>query len=178
MKRFRKQTHQDFRRRIKRVDPVFFRWGERGAIADATPHRPFGSLLMGFAGAYLVISVASNRNHLESSLAKGSLSQEIQGYIMMGLAALLAMSLVMLTIHVFRFLGARRGGKKKNSGAVLTGILGALMLIYTPTSVWQAGFGMMDANSRSIVMAASSSVGEMLPGVDIASAVFVSSVNE
>ena len=178
MRTFRKQNHQDFRNRIKRVDPVFYRWGERGAIADATPHRPFGSLLMGFGWAYLVISVSNNRAVLESSLRQGSLPEQYHDMIFMGLAALLAMSLVMLAIHLFRFFAGRKGGKRRNSGALLTGVMGALMLIYTPASVWQTGFGMMDGNSRSFVMAASATMSEVIPGVDLNSAVFVSSIGK
>ena len=41
--------------------------------------------------------------------------------------------------------------------------LGALVLVYTPASVWETGLGMMDVNSRSIVLAASNTVTEALP---------------
>lgn len=64
----RKQTHSDFRSRVKRVDPAFYRWGERANLRDATVKRPFGSVLGGFLCAYVVIAVANNRSYLESSL--------------------------------------------------------------------------------------------------------------
>lgn len=178
MKRvFRKQTHQDFRLRIKRVDPVFHRWGERGYARDKTAKRPFGSVLMGFGWAYLVISVGNNRSHLEASLQTGSLSQDMQGWILAGLASLLAISGVMLCIHIFRYF-FHYGGKKQNSGALLVGALGAMVLVYTPASVWSTGYGMLDDNSRSLLLTASATVEDALPGVDLGNVVFVSSVGK
>lgn len=171
MRTFEKQTHAEFRKRIKRVDPSFYRWGERGNARDATVKRPFASLLGGFIGAYVIVSVSNNRDYLESSLMQGSLDGQLQEKIMMALAALVAISFILVGVHVFRFLVLRRGGKKSNSGALLTGVLGALMLIYTPASVWQTGFGMMDDTSRSLMLAASDAT-----GVDFGKAVFVSSL--
>lgn len=157
---------------------MFHRFGERGALADATPSRPFGALLMGFGWAYLVVSISNNRDVLETSLAQGSLPDRLHGYVFMILAGLLAMSVIMLALHVFRFLTMRKGGKKKNSGALLMGVLGALTLTYTPASVWQTGFGMMDVNSRSFVIAASDTVKDAIPEVDFGNVAFASSIGK
>ena len=150
----RKQTHRDFRSRVKRVDPAFYRWGERANLRDATVKRPFGSVLGGFLCAYVVIAVANNRSYLESSLRQCNLSADVQGWIQAGLAALLAVSGIMLFLHLLRFF-LKSGAKKQNSGALLMGVLGAMMLVYTPASVWQTGYGMLDNNSRSMLLTAS-----------------------
>ncbi|MBS0122738.1 hypothetical protein [Thetidibacter halocola] len=169
----RKQTQNDFQQRLRRVDPAFQRHG--GPLADATPRRPFLSLLAGFGGAYLVVMVASNKPVLESSLRQGALPGHLHDTVMMGLSALLAISFVMLGVHLFRFLVGRRGSKKSNSAALLTGVVGALALVYTPTSVWQTGLGMMDDNSRAIVLAASSSFSEVMPELDFGTVTLASS---
>ncbi|WGW02933.1 hypothetical protein [Tropicibacter oceani] len=170
----RKQTHQDFRRRIKSVDPTFYRNGERGAMKDATAQRPIGSALLGFGWAYLVISVANNRTVIEQSLHQGNLHTDYHGYVLMALAALLAASGVMLLLHLVRYF-TKTGGKKRNSGGLLVGALGALVLVYTPTSVWDAGFDMMDGNSRSFVQTASATMSGAIPSIDLGSVAFVSS---
>lgn len=174
---FKTRNHGDFRRRVKRVDPVFYRWGERGSARDTTVKRPFGAVLLGFFWAYLVISVGRNRATLEQSLGQGSLSADVQSWIMAGLAALLAVSVVMLALHLFRYF-VQNGGKKHNSGALLVGVLGALVLVYTPASVWNTGFGMLDDNSRNLLLTASSTVEDALPGVDFGSVAFVSSTGQ
>ncbi|CUH77630.1 hypothetical protein [Tropicibacter naphthalenivorans] len=170
----RKQTHTDFRRRVKTVDPRFYRWGERGTVRDLTPQRPVGSALMGFGWAYLVISVSNNRDHIAASLKQGNLPAQYHDWIFAGLAVLLAVSGVMLALHVFRYL-FKNGGKRKNSGGLLIGALGALVLIYTPSTVWTTGFGMLDSNSQGLMMQASATVGDVLPGVDFGKVTFVSS---
>lgn len=173
----RQPRHADFRARVKRVDPVFYRWGERGSMRDATVKRPFGSVLMGFGWAYLVVAVGTNRGLLESSLRQGTLSAETQNWVLMGLASLLAISGVMLCIHLFRYF-FHSGGKKQNSGAMLIGVLGALVLVYTPDSVWNTGLGMMDNNSRSMLLTASATFEDALPGVDLGAVAFVSSIGK
>ncbi|MFZ7093655.1 hypothetical protein [Primorskyibacter sp. 2E233] len=169
-----KQTHQDFQRRIKSIDPTFYRTGERGVVKDVTTSRPIGSALLGFGWAYIVVSVANNRGVIEGSLRQGSLPDHYHAYILMVLAALLAASCVMLLMHLFRFL-TKSGGKKRNSGGMLVGVLGAMVLVYTPTSVWEAGFNMMDGNSRAFVQTASATMSDALPGINFGNVSFVSS---
>ncbi len=166
--------YSDFRRRVKRVDPAFYRWGEGARLKDATASRPTASALAGFAWAYVVISVGSNRQLLEASLREGNLSAAAQEKIMMGLGALLMASIMLFALHAVRYwLG--NGGKKRNSGGLLVGALGALVLVYTPASVWQTGFGMMDDNSQSMFLTAQATLSDALPGVDLGSVSFVSS---
>ena len=174
---YRKQTHKDFRARIKRVDPSFHRWGEGAGLRDTTVKRPVASVLTGFAWAYLVIAIASNRAHVEASLSRGTLSETLQSSVMAGLAALLAISGVMFCLHLYRYL-FQSAGKKQNSGAMLIGVLGALVLVYTPDDVWRTGAGMIDNNSRTLLLTASAGVGDVLPGVDFTSVAFVSSLGK
>lgn len=171
---FRKQDHTDFRRRVKTVDPVFYRWGEKGTRRDATVQRPIGSTILGFGWAYLIVAVANNRQLIESSLRQGNLTQDVQGCIMMVMAGLLAASGIMLLLHLFRYF-AKGGAKRRNSGGLLIGALGALVLSYTPASVWNMGLQMMDGNSRAFVQTASSTVNDAIPGLNLSGVAFVSS---
>jgi len=173
MRTFRKQTYDDFRRRIKCVDPVYYRWGE-GKRSDMTPPRRFASLVLGFICAYIVVTISNNRVLLENSLRQGTLPEDTQSQILMALSALLAISLVMVGLHLLRFLLLRKGGKKSNSGAVLAGVIGALTLIHMPPSVWYKGLGMMDVDGRALMLTASARVEDAI-GVDFGQAVFVSS---
>lgn len=172
---FRKLTHQDFRRRVKTVDPSYYRWGVSGSRRDATVERPMGSALLGFGWAWLVVTIGNNKPLIESSLKQGSLHPDYHGYILGGLAVLLTISGVMLGLHILRYF-TKSGGKKRNSGGILVGAFGAFVLIYTPAHVWNAGFNMLDGNSRSLVQVASSQPMSHQP---FAKAIaFVSSVNE
>ncbi|MBV2361018.1 hypothetical protein KUH32_14735 [Thalassococcus sp. CAU 1522] len=174
MKRsFRKQTQDDFRQRVKRIDPVYAGGGLVPA-KDTTPRRPVLSVLMGFAWVYIVITVANNRDTIEISLTQGALDPRLHSWVFGALAALLMISAVMLGIHVLRFF-AKSAAKRGNSGSVLAGALGAVLLIYTPPGVWDAGFRMLDSNSRGVLQSATQTLGDALPGVDFNKAIFVSS---
>ncbi|WP_425102147.1 hypothetical protein [Tropicibacter sp. S64] len=175
---FRKLSHQDFRRRVKTVDPAYYRWGESGTRRDTTVERPIGFSLLGFGWAYLVVTIANNRALIESSLQQGNLHADYHRYIFMGLAALLMISGILLMAHVYRFF-TRSGGKRRNSGGLLVGALGAFVLVYTPAHVWSAGYNMLDGNSRSLVQVASatkSQIGSVNPMVDAIA--FVTSVGK
>ena len=134
------------------------------------------AVLGGFATAYLVISVAGNRGTLESSLAQGSLAADHQDMVMMGLSAMLATAAVILMFHLVRAFLARKGGKRTNSHSLLAGVIGALVLVYTPATVWQAGFGMLDDNSQTFLMAASTGMQDTLPSLNFGDVAFVSSI--
>ncbi len=172
------KQHREFRRRIKAVDPRFYHLGTSRGRTDTTPSRPTLFAMLGFGWAYLVISISRNKTLLEQSLSQGSLSDEMQSNIVMALAALLAVSGIMLALHLMRFF-LKKGGKSRNSGGLLFGALGALMLVYTPPSVFHAGFGMLDDNSRNLLLAAHNTVTDTMngavPNVDFGNVVFVSS---
>ncbi|WP_419409251.1 hypothetical protein [Primorskyibacter sp. 2E107] len=146
-------------------------------MRDTTASRPIGSALLGFGWAYLVAAIANNRVLIEESLKQGNLHPDYHGYIFMGLAGLLAISGVMLMLHLLRYF-TRSGGKKRNSGGLLVGALGALVLVYTPSSVWDTGWNMLDGNSRQLVQIASSktSVGSSKPMIDAIA--FVNSIGQ
>ncbi|WP_417721456.1 hypothetical protein [Salipiger sp.] len=170
---FRKMTQDDFAARVRRLDSGYGRT-VIGRTEAPVNERPFLSILGGFVLAYVVISVARNREFLEDSLHQGNLPAQYHQVIFGVLAALLAISAVMVLYHLFRWT-TKRGAKKRNSGSLLAGAMAAGVLIYTPASVFEAGFNMLDPNSRQIILAATSSVQETLPGVDFGSVAFVSS---
>lgn len=169
-----KQTQSDFRSRVKRVDPRFHRMGAQAYSKDRTPRRRTPSLLMGFAWIYMVASVANNRDTIATSLKQGSLPAQYHDWIFAGLTVLLAASAVMIGLHLVRYL-FKDGNKKKNSGAVLFGGLGALMLFYTPASVWTQGYGMLDTHSQSVLMQASAALEGRFPDLKVDEVAFVTS---
>ena len=179
MKRYaiRKQTHRDFESRLKRLDPHFARHGHTTYGKDMTPSRPVFWTLAGFGWFYLVISISNNKAFIEQSLLQGSLQQQHQNIIIAGLGAMLAISGVMLLLHLFRIF-AKPGAKRSNSKGVLMGALAALALVYTPPSVFHAGYGMIDSNSRSLLLAAHSTVTNSVPGVDWDKIALVSSLGK
>ncbi|WP_186766613.1 hypothetical protein [Puniceibacterium confluentis] len=130
--------------------------------------------LAGFGWCYLVIAVANRKEHIRESLLQGSLPANTHDTIFAVLAALLAISGVMLGLHVLRFL-TKRGASKGNSGNLLFGALAAAALVYTPASVFEAGYGLLDENSRSLLQAAHTTVKDSVPGIDWAGAVMVAS---
>ncbi|MBP0482864.1 hypothetical protein [Sagittula salina] len=162
----KKLTHADFRTRVARVDPRFARMGHAAYARDATPAKPFGMALLGFGWFYLVVSVAYRRDHIAASLRQGSLPDEYHGWIMHGLAVLLAASMVMLCMHLMRYM-SKTGGKRKNSGGILTGGMLALTLFNTPPGIWQMGFGMLDGNSQTAILTASAAFGDTIPGLQL-----------
>ncbi len=168
---FRKQTKSDFTARLQRIDPV---QGARNNAADKTSRRPVFWTLTGFGWCYLVLCIASRKEHIRESLLQGSMPAQSHDMILAGLAALLAVSGVMLGIHLLRYV-TKRGAVRANSGNLLFGALAAVTLIYTPPSVFEAGFGMLDANSRSILLAAHATVKQTVPDVDWAGIVLLAS---
>lgn len=174
---YRKQTRDDFTRRIRALDG-----GQNGGLLsgqgkDTTEKRPLVSLIMGFSWFYIVVTIATNRDKIEASLAQGSLPAEYHSMVFSGLAALLTVSGVYLLIHLFR-LFTRAGAKRANSTGLVSGAALAVALIYTPPSVVEAGLGMIDENSRSILTAAQETVRETVPGVDFGSITLVSSTGQ
>ncbi|MDO6587876.1 hypothetical protein Q4543_20390 [Salipiger sp. 1_MG-2023] len=169
---FRKMTQDDFQARIKRVDPCYVQASRRPeATTPPAPSRPFVSLLLGFGWAFVCLSVARNRDSIETSLLRGKLDTQYHDYIFYGLAALLAISAVMLAMHLLRYLFAcTRGATKGNSGGLLFGAMLAAGFVYTPDSVFEAAFGLLDTNSRSLIVAAA----DKMP-VDLGNIAFVSS---
>lgn len=169
----KKLTHRDFRQRIRRVDPHFYRTGNCVQM-DARATRPIGATLLGFGWAYLIITLLQNRPILEASLHKGDLPQDYHAWVMGGLSVFIAASLVMLGAHVMRFL-FQNGARKKNSGGILMGSLAAMVMIFTPPSVWQAGFAMLDENSQTFIQSASAKMEIDMPEVNLTQVAFVSS---
>lgn len=171
---FTKQTQGDFQARLKRVDPAFARHGHAAYAKNETPTRPVFWTLAGFGWFYLVISVARNKSYIRDSLAQGSLPSHYHDAIFAALAAILAVSAVILILHIVSFF-AKRGPKRSNSRGILIGALAAGALVYTPPSVLQTGFGMLDPNAQSLLLAAHSGVKKSVPGVDWDNIALVSS---
>lgn len=171
---FRKLTQEDFRQRVARVDPRFARMGHAAYAKDGTAARPFGMVLVGFAWIYMVAAISNRRDHILGSLRQGSLPEQYHDWVMHGLAVMLAASMVLLGLHLLRF-KTKTGGKKKNSGGILMGALGALTLYYMPASAWNVGFGLLDGNSQQVVMAANQTFQQAFPNLTLDNVAFVSS---
>ncbi|MGR3272486.1 hypothetical protein [Thalassococcus profundi] len=174
---FRKQTRSDFDSRLKRLDPAFSKHGHKAYQKDTTPERPILCALAGFGWFYLVIGIARNKAYIQDSLLQGSLAPQHQDLVVSGLGALLAVSGVMILLHLVRFF-LKSGPRRTNSRNLLMGATAALALVYTPPSVFQAGLGMMDENSRSLILAAHSTVKSSVPGVDWDKVALVTSLGQ
>lgn len=160
----KKQTRRDFDARLRRLDPDAAQ-GTEDKRSHSVTRRPIVSLFAGFGWIYLVITVARNRTAISDSLVEGSLPNHYHIWIFAGLAVLLAVSGVMLLTHMARVL-FKDGAKRSNSRGVLLGAVAAGGLIYTPPAVVEAGFTMLDTNSRALLRAAHSQVKSTVPGVD------------
>lgn len=171
---FRKMTQADFRDRVRRIDASSSRKGQ-SERPEKGSRRPFLNMLTGFGGAYIVMTVARNREAIEINLAGSSLSASQQHVVLLALAVFLAVAAVALGINIFRWTMSRpKTIKRSNSSGVILGTFLAAALIYTPASVVEAGMGLLDDNSRSLLMAASEGVKSAVP-VSAASIAFVSS---
>ncbi|WP_353475128.1 hypothetical protein PVT71_16345 [Salipiger sp. H15] len=168
-------THADFEARVRRIDPQFARYGASDAgTAARTSKRPLVSGILGFAWAGVVIAIARNQQVIETSLLQGNLPREYHVYVFGTLAALLAVSGVMAMMHLLRVV-SRRGSARGNSAGILAGISAAVMLSMVPAETFEAGLGLLDANSRNLIASASNSV-RTTGGLDISGTTFVSSL--
>lgn len=160
---FRKQTHDDFTARLHRLS-------SQHGVSPTTGHgsardqHPYLMMMTGFLWAYFMFSVARKRDHIEISLAQGSLPERYDDYVVYGLAALLTISAVMLALHLLRFLIARRGARRGTpSGRLLVGALAAATLVYTPAGVYETAFGLLDGNAQALILTASEGMATVLP---------------
>ncbi|APX24209.1 MAG: hypothetical protein CML50_15465 [Rhodobacteraceae bacterium] len=160
---FRKMTHDDFTARLHRLS------AQNGATpannhGTAQVQHPYLMMMAGFIWAYFMFSVARKRDHIEISLRQGDLPERYHDYVIYGLAALLAVSAVMLALHLVRFLIARRRARRGTpSGRLLVGAIAAAALFYTPASVYETAFGLLDGNAQAMILSASESVSTVLP---------------
>ncbi|MBE9636442.1 hypothetical protein [Salipiger mangrovisoli] len=171
----RKVTHADFEARVRRIDPQF---ATQGAAVAGTPartsKRPLVSGLCGFLWAGVVIAVARNQPAIEASLLQGSLPEQYHVYIFGAIAALLAVSGVMVMMHLLRVV-SRRGSARSNSAGLLAGIAAAAVMSLIPAHVYETGLGLLDENSRDMIVSASNSV-RATSGLDIRGATFVTAL--
>ncbi len=170
----RKLDAGDFQRRVNRIAPGF-RPGAQDSYSGRGSETPIiGIILIGFAWAYILASLGSNRNRIDTSLEQGSLSADAQYWIISLLAALLAASLVMLALHLVRAV-ATRGARRRKSRALVFGALMAFGLFYTPEAIWTTGFDMLDGKSQTFLAAASDMISDALPDIKIDKITFASS---
>jgi hypothetical protein len=170
----RKQTHDDFKARVGRVDPAFARSGGRETQAAAAVS-PLPWIVAGFGWMYLAAGVARNRDAMAASLVQGSLPVQAHAWIMGAMAALLGITAILMVAHAARF-ALRRRGNRGTSGAILGGALGALVLSYMPAGTLQTGLGLLDDNSRGLILAANGTVKETV-GLDFQGVAFVTALN-
>ena len=171
----RKMTNADFEARIRRIDPEFARYGASDASKVArTSKRPIVSGIAGFLWAGVVIAVAQNQQTIEASLLQGSLPREYHVYVFGALAALLAVSGVMVMMHLLRMV-SRRGSARSNSAGILVGIVAATVMSMIPSQTYVAGLGLLNENSRNVIASAGTSV-RATAGLDIRATTFASSL--
>lgn len=171
----RKQDHGDFSRRVKRIDPAFYRTGRSSYVAQDAKRHVIGAALIGFGWAYGVAAIGNGRGQIESSLRQGTLSPEVQHWILSALAAMLAASLVMLVVHLLRMF-ISKGPRRSNSRALLTGAVLAFAVFHMPQEAWNAGYSLLDGRSQDFLASASAMVETRFPSLQIGSVSFASSL--
>ena len=172
---FRKLTQADFHARIRRIQPMHERFG--ALPSERIPARPVPAVVIGFAWAYLLMVVAANRPQIQASLAQGSLAPDHQQAVLMILSALLAVSGVALALHLIRAF-ALRGGRRRNSRALLVGVVAAAALVKTPLVAWASGLVLMDVRTGALLRTASAGLDATgVPVLALADATFASSGN-
>ena len=162
----RKQDHRDFQRRVKRIDPRFFRMGHTAYVKDDTKPRVISAALTGFGWAYLIFAIGENRAQVEASLLQGSLSAEAQYWVISALAAAIAASLVMLAAHLIRVI-LTTGPRRQNSRALLLGAVAALSLFHTPDIVWTTGFDLLDGHSQNALATVGDVIQDAFPSIGL-----------
>ncbi|MHA6344047.1 hypothetical protein [Roseivivax sp. CAU 1761] len=124
---------------------------------------------------YLVAGLARNQDYLRDSLAQSVLTPAGQNIVMAALGALLAVSAILILLHIGRFLLRPRGARGP-SGPLLGGVLGALAVIYTPPGMVDFGLTLIDDNSRSLLSAANGKVEDTM-GISLEKVAFVTALN-
>lgn len=172
----RKLTHQDFRQRIARVDSHFYETGD--CASTKTPAaRPIKAVLAGCFWAFAILTIANNRMEIETAMRDRNLDPQYHNWILAGLAALIAVSMIMLVVHALRAL-FQKAAKRGNSGGFLVGAGLALALSYTPASVWVAGSEIFNNNIRGLIISTSASLEIDMPKVDFSDLAFVTSAGQ
>lgn len=171
----RKLTHHDFRKRIKRVDSVFYATGQSASLSQSESH-PLKSAFKGFGWAYVILLVSQNRPALETLLSERALSAQHQTWVVAAAAVAITVSLIMVAVHLLRAL-LQKGAQRSNSSGLLVGTGLALALSYTPASVWDAGSELFEGHLRGAVLSANASMDIDVPAVDFSDLVFTSSAS-
>ncbi|SFE00244.1 hypothetical protein [Roseivivax sediminis] len=161
----RKQTKADFAARVQRVAPGY---GRSRTAPPPQSGSPFALGLLGFAWIYLAVSVAQNRGHLHASIEASALPPHAQVWVMAGLAAMLAVSAVMVIVHLARLL---RRGHRGTSGSILAGGLFAMAFCHIPTGIFEAGIAMLDFNTSRLLRSAGATMQDGV-GFDLVSISF------
>lgn len=127
---------------------------------------PFGAAVMGFAWVYVVCAISTNRPYIAQSLQQGSLPEASHGWVLGGLAVMLAVSGVLLAWHAVRTV-VLRCTTGRGSNALWFGVAAALALYFMPPGVWQTGFGLLDGTSQQALTRAGASLSDVLPGFSL-----------
>ncbi len=141
---FRKQTHDDYLARVSRVNASFL-----ATHRDRSHEHPIAFGLLGFLWFYLVLSIATRKSDILSSLQSGALPEDMHNLVLSVIAVMLGTSLVVLIYHLARFV--IRQHDRRNSGGLVFGAIAALGLTLTPPAVLEAGYGLLDDNTRTLV---------------------------
>ncbi|PYG31750.1 hypothetical protein [Pelagimonas varians] len=172
----RKLTQLDFRQRVKRVDSNVHAT-EHGARAETGRSRTFKASVVGFGWAYAILFLAANRPAIDAYLSQGVLPSQYHTSVVAGLTIAIAVSMVLLVVHVLRAV-FQRGRQRTASAGLLFGTGLALALSYAPPSVWAAGHTMFDDHLRGFVLSANDSMDMEFPEIDFSELTFVTSAGK
>ncbi|HBT02174.1 MAG TPA: hypothetical protein DEB47_20500 [Citreicella sp.] len=158
---FRKLTHDDFMLRVQRVDPHF---AHHGHSAPRAPRSTLSVLspLLGFGWFWVVFTLARDPDRIRASLMQGSLPSQHHDVILGTLAAMLAVSGVMILIHGLRCV-LRRGPARRSSGGLLAGVLVAGALLHTPGPVRSQILALAETQTTGAIAATEARLRNLLP---------------
>lgn len=145
----RKQTLDDFNRRLVSVERSYHRRVPHFRRRDRAGERPVFWTTLSFAWTYLMVYVATNRGTVELAMDGSTLPRSVHDPMMAGLAAGMGISVVFLVYHILR--GLFRARRYYNSGSILIGFVAACALHLTPASAYDRAYRMLGDDTRSQV---------------------------
>ena len=157
MKRsFRKLNRDDFSARIDTVQRAYNQRTPYAYRRDRTGERPVFWTFFSLVWTYVAIFISFNRPQVDSFLSAKKIPAHLHDPILSALAAALAVSAILLVVHILRALIRTRG--YYNSGSILLGFALAAGLHLTPSSVYQSLFGMLDDDTQDVLATTASKV--------------------
>lgn len=184
MKRvFRKQTRDDFARRIERLDPKYAKLKPEERI-DRKPwevekHRlksdkPLKMSVLGFGLALVAILGANDPDMVRALFLRSGWPGNLLTYAMNGAAILVVGLAIFFLGNLLRIVNPRATGRGNAAGLVV-GALGAVGVFSIPDAYIQTGFDMAGFRDANHVLSFAQEKSLILASIDWASVVPVSS---